>query len=80
MCVCLVNTVCLHCVTLGDVPVVVGVSSGDVCVCLCLGFCTVSSAVAEGKLVYVGSVFSVCLFVCVRRFLPADVFVALRDP
>lgn len=40
------------------------VSGSNVCVCLCLGFWTVATAVAEGKLVCVGSVFSVCVCVC----------------
>lgn len=73
MCICSVNTVYLQCGTLADVPVV-GVLS-DACVCLCLGFCTVSSA--EGKTVYVGWV--VCVFVCVCRFLSAFDLMALKD-
>ena len=80
MCLCLcvlsVSGVYLQCVVLG-VPVVGGVSSCNVCLGLCLGFCTVSSAVAGGKLVCVGSVFSVSVCVgvclCVCRFFPVDV-------
>lgn len=71
MCVS-VNTVYLQCETLGDIPVVGGVR--NVCVCLCLGICTVSSAVANGKLVCVGSVVSLC--VC--RFLSAVVLMVLQ--
>lgn len=41
MCVSPVNTVYLQCAAVGALPVVGGVSSGDVCVCLCLGFSTV---------------------------------------
>ena len=52
LCVLSVSGVYLQCVALG-VPVVSGVSSCNVCLGLCLGFCTVSSAVAGGKLVCV---------------------------
>lgn len=79
MCFCPINIAYLQGVTLANAPVVGGVSSGNVCVPLHLGFCTVSFAVAKGKLVCVGSVFSVCVCVCVCRFLLADVFMALQD-
>lgn len=60
--VCVCYCVSVPCVVAGAVPVIVWGSGGTVCVCLCLGSRTVSSVVAEGALVCVGSVFSVCVF------------------
>lgn len=81
MCVFTISIVYLHSVTVANVPVNSAVSSGDVCVCVCLrlGYCTVSTAVAKGKLVCVGSLSIARVCVCVFTFLPADVFLALQD-